>query len=237
MDVFISWTRADEDIKNAIAERLSELNISYFDSDRDCVSNFAEECAAAIKVCKVFLVIISDDSMSHGRVKDEVGIALDCEDLGTLNILVYKITDKPYTDEFLFNLKHISYVTGNLINRKETVGGETSMDRLIKRAQHLLERRREGDPEKPYDVSTPVIDGLTLTDTGYFVESSREQAFQEIDQAFERSNVIVLKELFGFGKRSTVKKYLELRSDVFKTKVMPDNDSDLYGFFLSNLKF
>ncbi len=95
MDVFISWTRADEDIKNTIAERLSELNISYFDSDRDCVSNFADECAAAIKECKVFLVIISEASMSHGRVKDEVGIALDYEDLGMEAVRLVTVQNLP----------------------------------------------------------------------------------------------------------------------------------------------
>ena len=237
MDVFISWTRADEDVKNAIAERLSELNISYFDSDENCTSDFSEECIAEVKKCSVFIVIISEAAMAGGYVKNEVITARKCEDLGQLNILVYKVTDQPYTNGFEFNLNHISHVTGNLIQRKEEVIGESGIDRIIKRAVKLLDRRREGDPEKPYDVNTPIVDGLALTDTGYFVENSRDLAFQEIDKAFERSNVIVLKEMFGFGKRSTVKKYLELRSSTFKTKVMPDNDADLYGFFLSHLGF
>ena len=237
MDVFISWTTADIDIKNAIAERLNQLNISYYDSDEYCTSDFSEECIAEVKKCKVFIVIISDDSMARGYVKNEVVTARACEDLGTLNILVYKVTDKPYNNRFEGYLNHISFTTGNLVNRNENTHGESGIDRIIKRTVRLLEMRRNDQPDKPYDVDTPIVSGLQLTDTGYFVNGSRSATFEAIDNAFKRSNIIILKEMFGYGKRSTVKKYLELQGNRYKYKVMPENSGDLYDFFLSGLKF
>ena len=88
MDVFISWTSADLDVKNTIAKRLQEENISFFDSDEDCVSDYSEECIQAIRKCGLFIVLVSDASMHRGYVINEVIEARKCEDAGRLNILM-----------------------------------------------------------------------------------------------------------------------------------------------------
>ena len=153
MDVFISWTGEDRDIKNAIAEKLKEAGIECWDSDENCVSDFSEECITAIKACQVFIVIISEHSMRKGYVKNEVIAARALEDAGQLNILVYKITEEPYTNGFEFRLNHISFVSGNLIQRKESLAGQSRIDEIVKRTTWLLQKRRDGMPEKPFSVS------------------------------------------------------------------------------------
>lgn len=235
MEVFISWTGADREVKNVIVDRLTQEGLECWDSDKECTSDYSEECIAAVKKCQVFIVIISDESMKKGYVFNEVVTAKELEDEGKLNVLVYKVTDAPYTDRFAFQLNHISFVSGNLINRKETVRGESSIDMIVKRTKRLLERRREGNPEKPFDVKIPEIDGLKITKPGYFVENSRDGVMTEIEESFEKSNVIVLKEICGFGKKSAVKKYADLHRNEYDRVVISENGNNSLRHFFSNV--
>ncbi|MBR2042795.1 MAG: TIR domain-containing protein [Clostridia bacterium] len=236
MEAFVSWTGADRDVKNALVEKLQEAGINCWDSDENCVSDFSSECIEAIKCCEVFIVIISESSMKKGYVKNEVITARALEDEGKLNILVYKITDKPYTSGFEFLINHVSFAFGNLIERKESFVEESGIDTVVKRATILLQKRREGNPEKPFDVNIPQIDGLKIAKTGFFVENSRNEILESIDQKLRENNVIILKELFGFGKKSTIKKFAELHS--YENVVVVDNETNgLRDFILSELEF
>lgn len=238
MDAFISWTSADKDVKNAIVDKLQERGITCWDSDEYCTSDFSAECMAAIKRCGVFIVIISKASMQSKYVKNEVIAARDLEHAGRLNILVYKVTEDPYTDEFAFLLNHISFVTGNMIQRKSAVAGESGIDTIVRRARTLLQKRREGSPEKPFAVHVPEITGLKITRTGYFVEGSREDILCAMEEGFRRSNVLIMTEFFGFGKRSTIKKYVEIHRSSLTTAVMVQNECGcLREFLLAGLSF
>jgi len=233
MDVFISWTGADRDVKDVLAEKLQAAGITCWDSDEYCTSDYAEECTAAIRRCGVFIAIISDASMEKGFVQNEVTTARTLEREGKLNILVYKITEKPYTDAFEFLLNHISFVTGNVVQR-----GENGLDIIVNRAKTLLRKRKEGNPEKPFDVHIPEIDGLRIAKTGYFVEGSRDESLQVIEESLQNSNVLILTEFFGFGKRSTVKKFVETHREQYRTAIMVPNKHDsLRDFFLAGLEF
>ena len=209
MSVFISWSGEDRDVKNVIAARLKEENIPFFDSDEDCTSDFSTECIANIRRSTVFVVIISEASMNNSSyVINEVIEARRMENNGALNILVYKITDAPYTERFAFNLNHIS--DANHLGRVQKLGATGAIDTLIKRIRHLEKLRAEGRPEKPYDVILPIPHGIpiaTRSYIGYFVEGSREDKLDEISSAFARSGTVILSEFFGYGKRSLIKRH------------------------------
>lgn len=238
MEVFISWTGTDRDVKNAIVESLHAENIECWDSDEYCTSDYSPECIAAIKRCEVFIVIVSDDSMKKGYVFNEVIAARNMENEGKLNILVYKVTDAPYTDAFEFQLNHISFVSGNLIKRQENAVGNSGIDMIVKRTKRLLMQRKNGEAEKPFDVFKPQIDGMEIARTGYFVENSRDDILASMEAAFEKSNIVILNEIFGFGKRSTVRKYIEMHKDDYDTKVMINNsNNNLREFLMYGLEF
>jgi len=238
MDAFISWTSADRDVKNALMEKLRGVDIDCWDSDEECVSDYSTECIQNIRRSELFIVIVSDASMAKGYVINEIIEARKQEGEGKLNILVYKITDSPLTDQFTCQLNHISQVSGNLIQRRETLGEESSMDKIVRRAVKLLTARKEGNPEKPYDVHTPKLSGLSVTATGYFVENSREDILQAMDAGFQRSNVLVMREFFGFGKRATIRKYVEMHRAAIKNAVFIRNtQGKLRSFLLTELNF
>lgn len=239
MYAFISWTGRDRDVKNVLVEKLREEGISCWDSEEYCTSDFSQECINAIKRCGVFIVIVSDASMQTGYVKNEIIAARKQEEAGLLNMLVYKITDAPYTDDFEFQLNHISFVTGNLVQRQENLRGDSAIDTLVKRVKRLLLLRKNGEPEKPFSVKLPLVEGRQLTgDTGYFVANSRDDILEAIEIGFTQSNTIVLTEFVGFGKRSVIRKYLSLHPGLFSTAVMASNQSgSLRNFLLSDLRF
>ncbi len=234
MEVFVSWTSADRYVKDEIVERLRAEGIGCWDSDVECVSDFSRECIENIKRCQVFIVIISKASMQKGYVKNEVIKARELEGEGKLNILVYKLTDEPYTPDFELQLNHISY-TGSFVQRREGSGG---IDTIVERTKKLLRLRKEGNPEKPFEANTPKIDGVELVKAGFFVEHSRDSALEQLAIGFERSNVVIIKELFGFGKRSIARKCAELYRDKYDSIVLVDNcGGDLSDFFTFNLRF
>lgn len=236
MNAFISWTGVDRDVKNAIVEKLQAEHINCYDSDEFCVSDFSADCIAAIENSSVFIVLVSDASMETGYVKNEVVKARELESQGKLNILVYKLTDKPYNHFFQFQLNHISFVTGSFIQRSES--GASAIDTIVKRAKRLLELREKGEPEQPFDVFQPQIEGMEIVSPGYFVENSRDASLSAIADAFTRSNVVVLKELFGYGKRATIKKYAQLHAREYQKQIIVHNDNaSLREFFLVGLQF
>lgn len=238
MDIFISWTENDRDVKNVIVNKLHEAGMSCWDSDRHCTSEFAGECIDAIRQCSVFLVIVSEASMKASYVKNEITEARERERLGKLNILVYKITDEPYTQQFAMLLNHISYVTGNLFQRTSSVARVSNIDHIVHRAGILLKKRRDGKPEKPYDVYIPEIDGMKLKKTGYFVEGSRDNILLQMEENLKHSNILILTEFFGYGKRSTVRKFVEKNSHKYSTAVMVQNEcANLREFIASGLDF
>lgn len=236
MSVFVSWAGADREVKNVITAKLREEQIEYFDSDEFCQTDFSRECIEKIRRSKVFIVIVSDASMDpRSYVFNEVVEAHRLEGEGQLNILVYKVTDAPYTERFAFNLNHIS--DANHVARAQRASGESrGVDVLVKRAKALLQRRLEGNPEKPYDVNRPKLAGSAISNTKYFVEGSRDSVIEDIERAFLTSNVIILSEIFGFGKKSVIRRYVQKHPELSAVEIQGMHDS-IYKFFLADLHF
>ncbi len=237
MSVFISWAGDDREVKNVLAEKLREEKIEYFDSDEHCVSNFSEECIRNIRNSSVFIVIVSEASMDpRSYVRNEIIEARRRENDGALNILVYKITDEPYNEFFTFNLNHIS--DANHVSRIQRAGA-SGIDTLIKRTKHLLALREVGTPEKPLDVLYPRIIGTPVSIgsyLGYFVDRSRDEVLDSLNEAFERSNTVILSELFGFGKKSVIRKFATSGNYNVALELEGMHET-LSEFFVSGLKF
>ena len=236
MSVFISWAGPDRDVKNVIAARLQEEKIPYFNSDEHCASDFSDECIMNIRNSTVFLVIVSESSMHNSSyVINEVIEARSRENAGALNIIVYKITDEPYTPRFAFNLNHIS--DANHLTRVQKLGAESAIETLVKRIRHLEKLREAGNPEKPYDVLLPTLQGTliaTKSYLGYFVEGSREEKLTEMSEAFEGSSTVILSEFFGYGKRSLIKRHVVKEGYSFAIE-LDAMGASLYDFFLNGL--
>lgn len=236
MSVFVSWTGSDREIKDKLVEGLqAELGPDelVWESDKNCMSDFSSDCIEAIRACSVFVIIISDAAMSETSfVFNELCEARKREMRGELNIVVYKITDSEYTNRFELQLNHISDAN----HAARLMKNESGIQNVAKRVKYLLARRRSGNPEKPYDVYQPEIEGIKLGNTGYFVPSSRDDVFDAFDKGFERSNVIFATQISGYGRKSAARKYAQLHmEDYKKVLVLHFFSGSLREFFTNGL--
>lgn len=235
MSVFISWAGKDREVKNVLTAKLKTERILFWESDEYCIHDFSEECISNIRRSQIFVVIVSDSSMSpESYVINELIEARRLENEGKLNILVYKITDASYTPRFAMQLNHIS--DSNHVSRLKKVGSAGGFDVLVKRIKILLEKRAKGDPEKPLDVKIPELKGFSLPAKEYFVENSRDDLLKEIGDAFKKSQVVVLSGMFGFGKRSAIRKFAHDNGFAKVVEINGGNNTPL-GFFSKSLEY
>ena len=238
MRVFVSFSGPDRDIKNKLAAALrAELEKDgdeVWDSDEYCVSDFSEECIKAIRESQVFIVLLSASSMSPSSyVISEVIEAKKLEGRGELNIMVYEVDGAPMTERFAFNLNNVSHA-----NSVERMRGEDGIDVTVRKTRRLLDLRKQGKPEKPGDVRIPEPEAITPGPVGYFVEGSRDKVFLALDDAFERSNVICVAQINGYGRKSAVRKYISSRRDKFeKVCLFPYFSGTVREFLLDGLRF
>lgn len=234
MNVFISWTGSDREVKEKIVLGLKEELGSeemIWDSDEECSSDFSAECIKAIRASQVFVIIVSDAAMSESSyVFNELCEARKCEMQGKLNIVVYKTTTSEYTDRFEMQLNHIT--DANHVAR--LMNHENGIQSVIKHVKHLLARRKNGNPEKPYDVYKPEIEGTKLGSTGYFVPNSRDNVFKAFDEGFEKSNVIFVTQMSGYGRKSAARKYVEMHAEEYDQRLVLHSFSGTLREFFTN---
>lgn len=240
MKVFISWSGTDREVKNAIVARLRGLEVcgepvECWESDGNCISDFSDECIRSIRSSSVVIVLISEASMSpESYVFNEVIEARRMEGEGKLNILVYKLTDAPYTPRFAMQLNHIS--DANHLSRIESFGTANGIDTIVKRTKYLLRCRFEGMPEMPNDVISPKVMGVEIPARGYFVPDSRKDVIDAVADGFHHSNVVILSGLFGFGKKSALREYVRRRRYSSAIEVQGFHES-ICRFLLNGLHF
>ncbi len=96
-DVFISFSSLDQDKADALVNNLDGKDIGTWISSRNMKSgDFPCQIAQAIKGAKVFVVLISKNSLQSRHVKSEVNIAFDQKDK---NVLIPFFIDESQLDD------------------------------------------------------------------------------------------------------------------------------------------
>ena len=111
-DVFLSFTGADREKKDAIKGRLAELGLSYYDSDLYCKGQFRQDFIEALDQSRVYLLILSDNLRNDpnitgggtfSEVRRECATACELEARGQLNIVTLCLSEFfLYTLNFIF---------------------------------------------------------------------------------------------------------------------------------------
>ncbi len=233
MSIFVSWRGSDRDIKNELVAQLrAQLpDEQIWESDEGCNSNAYEDFIEQIHRSEIFVVIVSDEAMKPSYVFNEIIEARACEMAGNLNMLVFKLTDSPYTGTFAANLNHLS--DANHVARLK--GTDEGYITLANRIKSLLEKRRRGEPENPYDTFNPEIKGTELGN-GYYVPNSRDDIFEKFDNAFQSSNIIIASQISGYGKRCAVREYALQNRDIKKKVVLHSFSGSMRQFFINGLE-
>lgn len=79
-DVFISWTKKDEVLKNRIEKYLTDNGINCLVSDLECSGDFEEWSVAATQKCSVFLLVYTENTLRSKYVPLEIAEFLTIPD-------------------------------------------------------------------------------------------------------------------------------------------------------------
>jgi hypothetical protein len=137
-EVFISYSTRDREVACAIRSWLRENGISCWMAPESIPtgSNYTREIPAAIRGCKVFLLLLSENSQQSPWVLRELDSAVN----NNKYILPYLLDDKPMVDEFQFLLTgcqwHLSWQ-------------ENALESLVDRIKTLLPPPEEVKPVAP----------------------------------------------------------------------------------------
>lgn len=79
-DVFISWNNRDRELKNKLVAILRNGGYTVWESDYECNGSIKEVCLGHITLCKVFVILLTPNSLKSGWVRDELETAMVMEE-------------------------------------------------------------------------------------------------------------------------------------------------------------
>lgn len=108
MDVFISYSTKDKNAADGIIKLFEENNISYWICKSEIIAGdkWAAEIVDALSKCKVFLLILSKNSMASEQVPKEINLAAGKR----IPIIPYKIDNADMKGELSYHLANIHYI-------------------------------------------------------------------------------------------------------------------------------
>ena len=111
IDVFLSWTGPDRELKNQLREFIESHGYKCYDSDRDCKGDYQLDFALREDESSVYLLILSPalfrspyrkSGERYSVVKKELRYAGELEAVGQLNFVILSLVDlggEPTEDE------------------------------------------------------------------------------------------------------------------------------------------
>ena len=149
IEVFISYSSKNEEIASLIAEGLEDRGVKYWKAGQYTINSgedFREKISSALRECKIFLIILSTESMNSPWVKLELTEAL------RLNKKIYslKIDNNPIDEIFDFKLgcSQISDGTKNLSSVIEnlSINIKKMRDQLVEKEKQSLFSKNKNIP-------------------------------------------------------------------------------------------
>ena len=216
-DVFLSFTGADREWKNAIKKRIDDAGLSYYDSDEMCNGQFRPGFTEALDKSRVYLMILTDNLRNDPNVtkrgtftevRREGNLAAQLEAAGELNIVIlvlseffrFDTTFHDYHDtigwHFYSLTRGFSEIFGE-VNEDGTLS-ERTLSEVAARCRHLVDKRLAGTPV-PSQAPRIDIAAEGLPERGVFHGREREME-AAIDAFCGGARAVVLTGIGGIGK-------------------------------------
>ena len=158
IDVFLSWTGNDRNLKNKLREYIESHGYTCYDSDRDCKGDYQVDFAVREdESCVYFLILTEslfrnpyrDKNESYSIVKKELRYAGDLEASGQLNFVILSFVDfdkNPTDDENITFFKaHTASFNRIRAEQYENIG--LAFEVCLKQISEYVEARRAGVPK------------------------------------------------------------------------------------------
>ncbi len=216
-DVFLSFTGADRELKDAIKQRFAQMGLSYYDSDAYCKGQFREDFCEALDKSKVYLMLLTDNLRNdplitqHGRlteVRRECNLACELESTNQLNIVILCMSEffrysEPFHDYndsvgwfFYSATRGFSQVFGTL--NENGALSEKTLEEVTSRCEAFIQKRNAGQPVISQMPKLEISSEQQITN---IKPIGREAEIENVLTAFsEGKQVVVLHGLGGMGK-------------------------------------
>lgn len=110
VDVFISYQHEDESIVQKIVKSLEENRIRCWFAPRNIISgSYAKSICEGIEKCKVFLLVLSNQSSNSQHVLNEVELAYKRLDSGII-LMPFKITNEISNEEMNYYINRLQWI-------------------------------------------------------------------------------------------------------------------------------
>lgn len=216
-DVFLSFTGADRELKDALRVCLEASGMRCYDSDLYCKGQFRADFCEALDRSRVYLMILSDNLRNdptvtgHGtftEVRREGGLACQLEAAGELNIVIlcmseffrFAETFHDYRDTVGWHFYSLTRGFSEIFGQVEADGSlsRATLDSVCERCRDFVERRRAGSPI-PSEAPRLEIAEERLPERESFC--GREGEIEAVLSAFrDGKRAVVLSGLGGIGK-------------------------------------
>lgn len=189
MDVFISYSSKDKKIADAMCHFLEEKKIKCWIAPRDVRAgrDYGGEIVRAIKNCKVFVLVFSNDTNNSDHVANEIEIAIDNKKL----IAPFKIEDTELNDTFSYYLKRKHWIDA-------FPNPEKNFENLLKQLNPILGK---GPDPPPPEKKKPINKYILIS---VFIISCLLFLLVELLQKNDEIKIFKKQGLYGYKIRDSI---------------------------------
>ena len=110
MDIFISYQNRAQDVADKIFEKLQSNNLHCWYAPRIQYGDYAKRITEAIKLCKVFIVLIDKYSGASDHVLNEVELAYDRYVKKEIVIIPIRLDAEPLSESFEYYFARMQWI-------------------------------------------------------------------------------------------------------------------------------
>lgn len=233
-DVFISYHRnSSASLVEHIVEALESHGIKCWFAPRDVESKYAGDIVKAIEACKVFLLIMNENSSHSEHVLNEINYAFNrLHQKESIRLLPFRTDHNEPSDDVKYYLGRIHCLDGSFPPEEERIS------ELVSRITYWLQNqdRNESASHSYRQVSLtdcPCIRSTALIHNTNFI--GRVSEIQEIHKLLHSgNNKLFLSGAGGLGKSELARQYALQFSSEYKTIVWFSYNTTILDMLISD---
>ena len=173
MDVFISYNRNDVKAANDVVGYLEQNGKTCWIAPRDVILSYASDIVDAISKCKIFVIVISANTLGSVHVLNEIEQAYKYYSEGKLAIIPFFVENvklSPAMDYYLARIQHI-YCADNF---------NAGLAELLTKIDVALNKEVKGDSV------SGVVSGTPILPSGNDEEVRLANRYYDVDDLYEK---------------------------------------------------
>ena len=217
-DVFISHhSSSSAQVVQKVVPALEAAGVTCWYAPRDCDEQFAGSIVGAIRRCRIFLLLLNEQSNTSAHVLNEINCAFErFKNRENITLLPFRLDNCPLSDDVYYYLGRIHMMDGALPPE------ELRIRELVDRVTAILGRQPVKTQESPLhsagqgqaNASGCALIGTLVYPDNHF--TGRESELAAIDAKLSGvENVLFLVGMGGIGKSEIAKMYVKRHAQAY----------------------